>query len=91
MIAPVTVIGASKMSVHHRLAIPSSLRAGQRAANVMSLIQSAKLNRQDPYRDLKDVLGSLPTQHASRLEELLPHRWALAKGSSSTTLSVVRR
>src|SRR6202521_662042 len=52
-----------------------SLRAGQRAANIMSLIQSAKLNGHDPYRYLKDVLERLPTQPASRLEELLPHRW----------------
>jgi transposase len=52
-----------------------SLRAGQRAANVMSLIQSAKLNGHDPYRYLKDVLERLPTQPARRLEELLPHRW----------------
>jgi transposase len=52
-----------------------SLRAGQRAAAVMSLIQSAKLNGHDPYRYLKDVLERLPTQSARRLEELLPHRW----------------
>lgn len=52
-----------------------SLRAGQRAAVVMSLIQSAKLNGHDPYRYLKDVLERLPTQPASRIEELLPHRW----------------
>jgi transposase len=52
-----------------------SQRAGERAANVMSLIQSAKLNGHDPYRYLKDVLERLSTQPASRLEELLPHRW----------------
>ncbi len=52
-----------------------SLRAGQRAANIMSLIQSAKLNGHDPYIYLKDVLERLPTQRASRLHELLPHRW----------------
>jgi transposase len=52
-----------------------SLRAGKRAATAMSLIQSAKLNGHDPYRYLKDVLERLPTQPASRLEELLPHRW----------------
>src|SRR5208282_6947337 len=52
-----------------------SLRAGQRAAAIMSLIQSAKLNGHDPYRYLKDVLERLPTQPASQLEELLPHRW----------------
>src|SRR5271165_190118 len=52
-----------------------SLRAGQRAATVMSLIQSAKLNGHDPYLYLKDVLERLPTQRASRIEELLPHQW----------------
>jgi transposase len=52
-----------------------SLRAGQRAAAVMSLIQSAKLNGHDPYRYLKNILERLPTQPASRLEDLLPHRW----------------
>jgi transposase len=52
-----------------------SLRAGQRAAVVMSLVQSAKLNGHDPYCYLKDVLERLPTQQASRLEELLPHHW----------------
>ena len=55
-----------------------SLRAGQRAAAVMSLIQSAKLNGHDPYRYLKDVLERLPTQPASRIGELLPHRWTPA-------------
>ena len=55
-----------------------SLRAGQRAANIMSLIQSAKLNGHDPYRDLKDVLERLPTHAASRLEELLPASVAVA-------------
>jgi len=54
-----------------------SLRGGQRAAAAMSLIQSAKLNGHDPYHYIKDVLGRLPTQPASRIEELLPHRWTL--------------
>jgi len=52
-----------------------SLRAGQRAAAVMSLIQSAKLNGHDPYAYIKDVLTRLPTQKNSQIEELLPHRW----------------
>ena len=58
-----------------------SLRAGHRAAVIMSLIQSAKLNGHDPYRYLKDVLERLPTHPASRIDELLPHRWQ----SSSAT------
>jgi transposase len=52
-----------------------SLRAGQRAATTMSLIQSAKLNGHHPYRYLKDALQLLPTQPARRLEDLLPRRW----------------
>jgi transposase len=58
-----------------------SLRAGQRAANIMSLIQSAKLNGHDPYRYLKDVLERLPTHSARRVEELLPHRWSQTRTS----------
>ena len=52
-----------------------SLRAGRRAAAVMSLIHSARMNGHDPYAYLKDVLERLPTHPASRVEELLPHRW----------------
>jgi len=58
-----------------------SLRAGKRAAAVMSLIQSARLNGHDPYRYLKDVLERLPTQPASRIGELLPHAWTPATPS----------
>ncbi len=39
-----------------------SLRAGQRAAAVMSLVQSAKLNGHDPFTYLKDVLTRLLMQ-----------------------------
>ena len=52
-----------------------SLRAGQRAAAVMSLIQSARMNGHDSYAYLKDVLTRLPTHKASQIGELLPHRW----------------
>jgi hypothetical protein len=52
-----------------------SLRAGQRAAAIMSLIGSAKLNDLDPYVYLRDVLERLPTHPASRIAELLPHHW----------------
>ncbi|MDU7588322.1 MAG: IS66 family transposase [Acidovorax sp.] len=52
-----------------------SLRAGQRAAAVMSLIQSARMNGHDPYAYLNDILTRLPTHKANQIEELLPHRW----------------
>jgi transposase len=52
-----------------------SLRAGKRAAAIMSLIQTAKLNGNDPYAYLRDVLTRLPTHKARDIAELLPHRW----------------
>jgi transposase len=52
-----------------------SLRAGKRAAAIMSLVQSAKLNGHDPYAYLKDVLERLPAHPAARIDDLLPHRW----------------
>jgi transposase len=53
-----------------------SLRGGQQAATVMSLMQSARLNGHDPYAHLRDVLGRLSTQPNWRIDELLPHRGA---------------
>jgi hypothetical protein len=57
--------------------------AGQRAAIVMSLVQSAKLNGHDPWAYLKDVLERLPTHQNSRIDELLPHRWNPSPQASS--------
>lgn len=52
-----------------------TLLAGQRAAAITGLIQSAKLNGHDRYANLKDVLTRQPTQRHSCIYELLPHRW----------------
>jgi transposase len=52
-----------------------SERAGKRAAAVMSLLHSARINGHDPYAYLRNVLERLPTQPNSRIGELLPHRW----------------
>ena len=49
-----------------------SLRAGQRSAAVMSLIQRCQTQRHDPYAYLRDVLTRLPTHKAS------PHRGVAA-------------
>ncbi|MCY1287019.1 hypothetical protein D9M69_248380 [compost metagenome] len=50
-----------------------ALGSGKRAAVIMSLIQSARLNVHDPYAYLTDVLTRLPTQRASEVGQLLPH------------------
>ena len=52
-----------------------SLRSGQRAAVIMSLVQSARLNGIDAYAYLADVLRRLPTHSNRQLDELLPHVW----------------
>ena len=49
--------------------------AGQRAAIVMSLVQSAKLNGHEPWAYLRNVLERLPSHPNRRIDELLPHRW----------------
>ena len=52
--------------------------AGQRAAMVMSLVQSARLHGHDPWAYLKDVLERLLSHPNHRIDELLPHRWTPA-------------
>ena len=59
-----------------------SLRAGQRAAAIMSLIQTAKLNGVDPFEYLADVLARIPTHPMRQIEELLPHRWKALRENS---------
>lgn len=55
-----------------------SLRSGKRAAAIMSLIHSVRMNGHEPYAYLKDVLTRLPMQRASEIGELLPHQWTPA-------------
>lgn len=52
-----------------------SMKAAQRAAAIMSLIESAKLNGLEPQAYLTDVLRRLPTQLNSHIHELLPTHW----------------
>jgi len=64
-----------------------SLRAGKRAAAIMSLIQSAKLNGLNPHAYLKDVLTRLPTHPNSRIDELLPHNWVAPQADGVDAVS----
>ena len=63
-----------KLGAKNWLFVGSEL-AGQRAAVVMSLVQSAKLNGLEPWAYLRDVLTRIHSHPSHRLEELLPHRW----------------
>ena len=55
-----------------------SQSAGERAAVLMSLIESAKLNGHDPWAYLKDVFERLPSLKNRDLAQLLPHNWRSA-------------
>jgi len=63
-----------KLGAKNWLFIGSEL-AGQRAAVVMSLVQSAKLNGLEPWAYLRDVLARIHSHPSQHIDELLPHRW----------------
>ena len=54
--------------------------AGERAAVLMSLIETAKLNGHDPWAYLKNVFERLPTLKNRDLAQLLPQNWRPASG-----------
>ncbi len=62
-----------------------SQEAGERAGNILSLIESAKLNGHDPWAYLKDVFERLPTLKNRDLAQLLPHNWRAPAATASTT------
>lgn len=51
--------------------LASGIACGRRDEGV----RSAQLNGLDPHAYMKDVLQRLPTQRASAIGDLLPHRW----------------
>jgi len=53
-----------------------SLRAGKGAAAVTTPVHSTRINGLDPFDHLKDILEWLPTQPASRIQDLRPHSWS---------------
>ena len=50
-------------------------RGGERAAIMISLITTAKLNDVDPRAWLADVLARIANHPASKLDDLLPWNW----------------
>jgi len=56
-----------------------SQRGGERAAFMITLIVTAKLNDIDPQAWLADVLGRMPNLPVSRLPHLLPWNWAAGR------------
>jgi IS66 C-terminal element/Transposase IS66 family len=52
-----------------------SKQAGERAAAIMSLIETAKANNVDVLSYLTDILTRLPTQLDKDIDQLLPMNW----------------
>jgi hypothetical protein len=59
---------------------PAPDKGGERAAGILSLIETAKLNGLDPEAYLRTVLTKIADHPISRIDELLP--WKL---ESTTT------
>ena len=53
----------------------ASRRGGRAAATLFSLIETAKLNKIEPFAYLKDILQRLPSHPSNRVAELLPFNW----------------
>jgi transposase len=51
-------------------------RGGERAAVMLTLIRTAKLNEIDPQAWLADVLARINDHNIHRLDDLLPWNWA---------------
>ncbi len=51
-------------------------KAGPRLANLFTLVENCRLLDIDPERYLIDLIGRLADHPASKITELLPHRWA---------------
>ena len=60
-------------------------RAGQAAANIMSLICTCKKAGVDPYAYLLDVIRRLPSMKTTELAQLLPPEWKRAREAAQLT------
>jgi hypothetical protein len=69
-----------------------SVEAGSRAAVLMSLVASCKLNEVEPWAYLRDVLTKIATRTSSEsLEDLLPDRWLAAHPSHRWSIASLRQ
>jgi transposase len=53
-------------------------RGGQTMAVLRSFVASCELAKVDPFAWFQDVLSRIGGHSIQRLDELLPHRWAVA-------------
>jgi IS66 C-terminal element len=69
------VLAFQKGLLERGLNVGGSDRGGERAAVMLTLIQTAKLNNVDPQAWLADMLARLPGHPAKHMHELLPWNW----------------
>ena len=62
-----------------------SLRGADRAAIMLTMITTCRLNDVDPKAWLADVLARIADLPASRLRELLPWEWKLLRQADNPT------
>ncbi|MET4214731.1 transposase domain-containing protein, partial [Bradyrhizobium sp. LA2.1] len=62
-----------------------SLRGADRAAIMLTMITTCRLNDVDPKAWLADVLARIADLPASRLHELLPWEWKLLRQADNPT------
>jgi transposase len=58
-------------------------QAGQNIAGLYALVATCEVNGVNPFEYLADVLPRLASHPASRIDELLPHRWSAAPPAPS--------
>jgi transposase len=58
--------------------------AGENLAGLYSLVATCEANDVNPLEYFPDVLERINTHPASRIDELLPHRWSLARAKDES-------
>jgi transposase len=66
---------------HATILFVGSAGGGRSAAIAYTLIETAKLNGVDPQAWLTEVLGRIADHKITRIDELLPWRYAAAAGT----------
>jgi transposase len=64
-----------------------SEEGGHTAATIMSIIETCKRLRINPFEYMKDVLTRFPSAKTSHIDDFLPDRWLALKQQTQSQLS----
>lgn len=76
----------AKWQSEYFVGVPGSDRGADRAAIMLTLIMTARLNDVDPKAWLADILARIADLPISRLPELLPWEWKRLRQGESPAL-----